>query len=831
MSLTQRFAFTKVGGSAGGSITDDGSKFTLADRDTLDRILAAAETHDHRGGEKLGDPVDNLTLALSATGGSLPANKTCYYKVSFIDQFGLETAASNEFAVLTPQPLGIPGQPHLATAEGGFLVTGVFYYAISAVLGTDETQLGPSTLIAVPADRGTVTVTLPMAPEGADGLAIWRQAPLDSGFTKIATVALDVPTFDDDGSIPSDICPCDPTHLPSSSNATFSTNSVTISLGDVDAARVNVPDSPIKKWRIYRSFQSGVYGGKSLVHETVETDVDTGFLVTSWVDDGSDLLEGAPSFYSQALMPSQPVQTQAEVVNALPANTGARRNGELVVLLPDYNLYMWDAAAEAGVGAWEQLTAGGFTAGKHLPISKAHPAPIFDFQPTLETLAADFVLRDQPGGGVDVPLNGDYYVDTDPNYTGLTGQIQETRLDPGAGFRSKVVDITDTTGLPAGITKAVRVAHVSNDNGGSNYIPALRFWTPDSNTDTGAFALGKNQIVKMFIRYNHGPGSSSNAFLFGVYDLPAGNVGGIDANGEDVLGYGGLSAYQYVETNDYDDDSVWREITVNTTPESSGFQVDIAPIFNQPGAWADPDSSWDICGVRFYESDTGQDGDLYWSEADSRLWKFDARYGWIQRGAYYRQQAQGEITFQDDGFQVVHMEDTYFQNLYDIMGKAYSHRTAMIPVKFVATGVTPDAGGPTEVALHPAGSPSGIPHFLVPAALSFGNGALPYEYTAISSAVIPHDGITVPFRVYRTSPLGSPVPYPAFDQIPVFFGYTGALPEVWSAVGFDPTNPDNALTGGDHLTVAISLPAAADCNAGPFDVEITLYFAAASLNF
>jgi len=307
-SYTPRFGFSFFGGGTPGSLSDDGAKFTADDRLTLDKILAAFEQHSHDGGDVLPDPGDAPTGVLSTTDGGLPADKTYYYVVSFLDQYGLETRASSEVAIDTPAKLTEPGAPAVEASAGGTLPFGLYYYAVSALNeARDETQLSAPTLVGLTEGDGTALLTLPAMPAGGTEFRVWRQGPGQSGFTKLG-LTNDI-TFLDDGSTPNDPCACDPSNYPPAINTTNSTNSITITLSDADAAAIAVSPSPIKRWRLYRSDISGTYTGQSLVHEVVETENTdgTGTLLLSWTDDGSPLLAGSPQTYSQTLAPSKQI--------------------------------------------------------------------------------------------------------------------------------------------------------------------------------------------------------------------------------------------------------------------------------------------------------------------------------------------------------------------------------------------------------------------------------------------------------------------------------------------------------------------------------------------
>ena len=324
---TKRFGLDKFGGAEGGNLSDDAFKFSTRDRDVIDAVLAAFEGHDHSGGDRLTDPDAAPTLATLTTGGALAGGRTYYYRVSLIDQYGLETAASPEAAIATPGPVAAPGAPTLASqATGGSLSTGVYQYALTAVAGAYETQLGSVAVLTLMADRDSIMLTMPALPAGADSFGVWRQGPNDAGFTKIGTTT--AVSILDDGSVPSNPNPCNPDNLPPQENRTNATNIVTVTAPTLPAGT--------KKWRIYRTTSSGAYGGDSLVAEVSELDAG-GALVTEYIDEGATLLPGSPLDVSTTLTPT------AQVV----AGTG----GSDVILLeaPDTSVWRITATREGAV--------------------------------------------------------------------------------------------------------------------------------------------------------------------------------------------------------------------------------------------------------------------------------------------------------------------------------------------------------------------------------------------------------------------------------------------------------------------------------------------------
>lgn len=303
MAKTQRFGLNYFGGDVEGALSEEGGKFTNRDRRTIDRVLAAFETHDHSGGDRLADPSGVPALTLFTTGGGLQAATTFYYRIAYVDRYGLETAASDEVSVTTPGSILPPQAPRVEAVAGGALGEGLHWIAATVHAGGQETQLSAPSLITI-SDLNTIRVTFPDGlPVGAEQVSIWRQGPLDSGFTRLETVsAVGFTEYLDDGSIPPDDCACDPSHLPPRTNQTGSTARVEI---EVPAADIAAP-TDVQRWRVYRTTVPGVYDAASLVAEVSDTDAELGgALVGTFIDTGlTGLLLGKPLDVSQTLTPS-----------------------------------------------------------------------------------------------------------------------------------------------------------------------------------------------------------------------------------------------------------------------------------------------------------------------------------------------------------------------------------------------------------------------------------------------------------------------------------------------------------------------------------------------
>lgn len=346
-STTPRFGLNYFGGNIPGSLTDDGQKYTLADRLLIDKLLAAVEAHSHHlQPADTDEPSDAPTLTLhDDAGGTLEAGHTYYYEVTFVDDAGLETPAGDEVSIATPDLLDPPGAPSAESATGGSLPSGMFYYALTAIRGTEESTLGPSFSVTLLAGEGTANLTLP-ALGAADSIRVWRMGLNESYFTKIGTSSSG--TFADTGSVAADPCACDPDNQPPAANAGASIYSVTVALATADATIITAGGQ--KAWRIYRTETSGNYLASSLVHEVVETvdelDPDSG-LVTTWIDAGDDLLPGTPPNSNQRMV-FTPYSFQ--VVTSFPT---ASDYPEGYPLIKDGLLYM-----QIG-GVWTAVGGGG----------------------------------------------------------------------------------------------------------------------------------------------------------------------------------------------------------------------------------------------------------------------------------------------------------------------------------------------------------------------------------------------------------------------------------------------------------------------------------------
>lgn len=279
---TTHFGFTRI--NAGEAFSKDGWAFSDADRVRLDDLMFALVNHQHTGEPPLGDPTDPPTFTSVSTGGHLPAATEFFYRISYIDRFGLETAASPEDSVTTPNPIGPPAAPS-ATVEGasGVLLPGTYSYLVTYYdpYGGETTPSSINNVQVVSGTTNRVRLDFGGLPTGVAGIRIYRSRPGQSEFYFIGS--LTTSTFYDDGSTE------DQTITVNTVNTTNSANSI-----EVTIPGAFIPEG-CQAWRIYRATTSGDYDGNSLVHEVTEGVTDTSIVPrTMWVDTGDTLLPGSP---------------------------------------------------------------------------------------------------------------------------------------------------------------------------------------------------------------------------------------------------------------------------------------------------------------------------------------------------------------------------------------------------------------------------------------------------------------------------------------------------------------------------------------------------------
>jgi hypothetical protein len=284
---TPNFGLTRVG--QGEELSKDGYKALDKDRNTLDAILKALATHTHTGATALTAPYAGPTFSVSTSGGLLPAGQTYYYSVGYVDQYGLETAASAEVSVSTTAAIPAPSGINLTSSSGGSLPGGLYSYIVTFVQSTGGETLG-SAAYSITID-GTVSgnaiiLDLPALAAGANNYRIYRARPGQGQFYYVTDTTSD--PFTDTGINE------DKTKVTPSTNTTNAFNKVTLTIPGTAAAPGSIPPG-VKAWRIYRTDNPGNYKGSNLVHEVSEPTTPGGTdLRTTWDDVAVGMLTGAP---------------------------------------------------------------------------------------------------------------------------------------------------------------------------------------------------------------------------------------------------------------------------------------------------------------------------------------------------------------------------------------------------------------------------------------------------------------------------------------------------------------------------------------------------------
>lgn len=287
---TPRFGLNFFGGDTPGTLDEDADKYTSEDRLTIDFVLGALESHNHRVVTHIVDPDDIPDLDLGSA-GTLEGGTTYYYVVAFVNEDGLETVSGPEASLTTPDVLPDPDAPQGESSDStGTLEPGLYYYALTGLRGVEESALSEPATVTVLDGEDTVTLTLPALGD-ATSYQVWRQGEDDPGYTRIGTTI--TTTFIDDGSVPAGLYG-DPANDAPLTPVGANNYSITITLTGADLTTVTTSQG----WRIYRATESGNYSASALVHEVIERvdDLDPdSALLTEWVDDGDATLTGSPS--------------------------------------------------------------------------------------------------------------------------------------------------------------------------------------------------------------------------------------------------------------------------------------------------------------------------------------------------------------------------------------------------------------------------------------------------------------------------------------------------------------------------------------------------------
>lgn len=310
---TSHYGFQKL--TQGDPFSTNGYKFTEADREQMDRLIwLGAEGHHHTGEDSIVvGPSVAPSLALSLTGGTIPAGSTVYYKYTYVDENGNETAGSPESSVETPAAVAEPGTPTLSIlSTGGSLQPGNYYYVLSAYTNaiTQETMARNPNYITVPIGTTTnkITLTMPSVPTGADGFNIYRRRPGTASYVYLTSVVAATTTFIDTGATAEDVLRVLPTR-----NTTNASNAVLVSLPGA------TPAVPVgSTWRVYRTYLSSNYDNSLLHHVTEETFEGSGIIAVDTEDVGNATTAGKPPLTTLSVSSPAKIDLESEVEGSLP---------------------------------------------------------------------------------------------------------------------------------------------------------------------------------------------------------------------------------------------------------------------------------------------------------------------------------------------------------------------------------------------------------------------------------------------------------------------------------------------------------------------------------
>lgn len=316
-SLTTHYGLTRLG--TGDKISDNDFKYGHADRDTIDqKLFLGAEGHQHTGEDiSVTAPPFAPVVTLSATVGRLPAGTTIRYKYTYVDTYGNESGPSPEATYATPLPVLEPAAPTLATStSGGTLMSGSYYYRLSAFNATGETLAQNGNFITTGTGHtNRNTLTLPSLPSGALGFNVYRLTPGGTVYHYLITLntaATPATTWIDTGAVVED---CD--HNVPSTNSTNITTALLISLPGA------TPTVPVGyTWRLYRTFISGNYTASFLHWVNEYTQEATPTIHTPYYTDiGRATATGSPPTASTVSGSPSKINLNdgAEVTGVLPA--------------------------------------------------------------------------------------------------------------------------------------------------------------------------------------------------------------------------------------------------------------------------------------------------------------------------------------------------------------------------------------------------------------------------------------------------------------------------------------------------------------------------------
>lgn len=328
MALTKYLGMHVYGGDIPGSINDNGSQHTNADRVMLDGVVHQLVTSSRHYVPASSQASATIDVDLNTSGGVMPDGTQFCYRVGLLGLDGFERIGGPEVSLFTPPILLAPDAPGLRDGAGA-LTPGLYYWALTAKGDSQESILGTAANATVYAGLNQgIYIDAPDDDQGVL-LQIWRKKDSDAGWTRITTV-IPGDSFLDDGSVPAEKYAMDVSLAPPQTNRGTAQNAITVRLtGDAEQAAL---EGTISGWRLYRTPISGFYASQSLVHEVIETDdVDgngEGTLRTSWVDTGDALLTGVPQVKDRSLVLTPYV---VQTVAALPADTSVYPAGYPVI--------------------------------------------------------------------------------------------------------------------------------------------------------------------------------------------------------------------------------------------------------------------------------------------------------------------------------------------------------------------------------------------------------------------------------------------------------------------------------------------------------------------
>jgi len=371
---TPTFGFTRIG--QGETLAKNGYAALDGDRRMLDSLLQALHQHTHSGDtQRLPDPqyAPILTVTQGDETAFLPGGQTYFYKYSYVDMWGLETAASPEQMIQTPAGVTRPQAPileHFPT--GGDLNAGRYAYVLtySDYRGGETPASNPAAItIEVDQCNGECRIKLDFdeAPAVAPCINIYRARQGQTRFYLLDKVE-GVTSYFDDGSRFED-----QTVTPPIINTTGGNNRVDIELPE------GVPDG-VGAWRIYRSQTPGGYTTASLVHHVVEgTDEFTTDLRDTWSDHGSGLGRGLPRTRSSTI------------------------GGTRALRLENLAGYLTNAQMPRGSRSWDLFLPGTLLSRDYsvhdfnLDMRPSRLSAYFLDRPTLGSSWARFILKDGSG--------------------------------------------------------------------------------------------------------------------------------------------------------------------------------------------------------------------------------------------------------------------------------------------------------------------------------------------------------------------------------------------------------------------------------------------------